>query len=68
MLESEKLREQAAECRRFAAAAVDAEIVRKLKALADEYESRAVKAEANVHCKVRRGGSTGDVDLPVLVR
>ena len=51
MLENKKFREQAAECRRLAAAGVDAEIVRKLEALANEYESKAVKAEANAHRK-----------------
>lgn len=47
----ECLREQAAECRRFATADVDGEIVRKINALADEYIGKAVKAEANAACK-----------------
>ena len=39
-----KLREQAETCRRLAG---DEEIERRLKALADEYEARAVKSEAH---------------------
>ena len=51
MLENRKFREQAAECRRLATAGIDAEIVRKLYALADEYVAKAVKAEANAHVR-----------------
>ncbi|WMT79509.1 hypothetical protein [Bradyrhizobium sp. Ash2021] len=41
-----KLREQAETCRRLAGPAGDEEIERRLKALADEYEARAVDSEA----------------------
>jgi len=37
-----QLREQAAECRRLATAGVDAEIARKINALADEYTAKAI--------------------------
>ena len=54
MSENGKLREQAAECRRLATAGIDAEIVRKLNALADEYLAKAVKAEAHASVPINR--------------
>lgn len=39
------LREQVAKCRRLGRKSGDAEIERRLTALADEYEAEAVKAE-----------------------
>jgi hypothetical protein len=40
-------REQAAICRQFAQIAGDVEIQRKLTAMAQEYEAKAVKLDAN---------------------
>jgi len=44
--ESEKLREWAINCRRLAVGAGDPKFTLKLSALADEYEAKAVQADA----------------------
>ncbi|HJX24938.1 MAG TPA: hypothetical protein VJ252_02185 [Chthoniobacterales bacterium] len=46
MTESDPLRGKAANCRRLARLAGDEEIERRLNDLADEYEARAVQADA----------------------
>ena len=52
-----RLREQVAKCRRLARMSGDAEIERRLTALADEYEAKTVKAECLD--KVRSRGPNG---------
>jgi hypothetical protein len=44
---TERLRGQAEKCRRLAAIVGDIEIERRLIALADEYEAKAVQADAH---------------------
>lgn len=46
MSESDRLRDQVAKCRRLARMADDSEIERRIMALADEYEAKAVQADA----------------------
>ena len=46
MSEIERLRDQAARCRRLALAAGDAEIERRLVALGNEFEDKAIRAVA----------------------
>ncbi len=48
-------REQAAICRQFARIAGDVEIQRKLIAMSQEYDAKAVKGEANAAMQVRNG-------------
>ena len=45
-VESEKLRERAINCHRLAVGAGDPKFTRKLNALAEEYEAKAVQADA----------------------
>ncbi len=51
MTEIERLRGQAEKCRRLAAIAGDIEIERRLIALADEYQAKAVQADAHAASK-----------------
>ena len=44
--ETERLRDQVQKCRRLALMAGDVEIKRRLDALGDEFEAKAVRAEA----------------------
>jgi hypothetical protein len=46
MLEAERLRDQVEKCRRLALMAGDAEIKRRIDALGDEFEAKAVRAGA----------------------
>jgi hypothetical protein len=46
MSESKKLRERAINCHRLAVGAGDPQFALKLNALADEYEAKAVEADA----------------------
>ena len=46
IVESEKLRERAINCHRLAVGASDPKFTRKLNALAEEYEAKAVQADA----------------------
>ena len=48
-VESEKLRERAINCHRLAVGVGDPEFTTKMNALADEYEARAARADANAN-------------------
>jgi hypothetical protein len=50
MSEVERLRDQVKKCRRLALMADDAEIERRVGALGDEFEAKAVRAEAQKKC------------------
>lgn len=45
MSESSELRDRAVKCRRLASAGVDALTITRLRALADDYDARALKIE-----------------------
>ena len=47
MSESKKLRDRAIRCHHLAAGAGDRQFTIKLSAIADEYEAKAVQADAN---------------------
>jgi hypothetical protein len=51
MSEVERLRDKVGKCRQLALVSGDVEIERRLLALADEFEARAVRAEAQANCK-----------------
>ena len=53
MSEVERLREKAGKCRQLALLSGDVEIERRLVALANEFEAKAVRAGAQVNCKRR---------------
>ena len=48
IVESEKLRERAINCHRLAVGVGDLKFTLKLNALADEYEAKAIQADARV--------------------
>ena len=58
MSEAERLRDQVKKCRRLSLMAGDVEIKRRLDALGDEFEAKAVRAEADA-----TGGHGGVVQL-----
>jgi len=49
MSEAERLRDQVKKCRRLALMAGDIEIKRRIDALGDEFEAKAVRAEADAN-------------------
>jgi hypothetical protein len=51
MSEVERLRDKAEKCRQLAVMSGDAEIERRLIALADEFEAKAVRAGAQANCR-----------------
>jgi hypothetical protein len=51
MSEVERLRDKAEKCRQLAAVSGDVEIERRLVALADEFDAKAVRAEAQANRK-----------------
>jgi hypothetical protein len=51
MSEVERLRDKTEKCRQLALMAGNAEIERRLVALADEFEAKAVRAGAQANCK-----------------
>jgi hypothetical protein len=50
MPEVERLRDQVEKCRRLALTAGDIAIERRIGALGDEFEAKAVRAEAQANC------------------
>jgi hypothetical protein len=50
MSEVERLRDKVEKCRRLALVSGDIEIERRLVALADEFEAKAVRAGTQVNC------------------
>jgi len=58
MSEVGRLRDQTAKCRRLALMAGDIEIKRRIGALGDEFEAKAVRAEAKINCG---GGGSGQL-------
>jgi hypothetical protein len=51
MSEVERLRDKVKKCRQFALVSDDVELERRLVALADEFEARAIRASAQANCK-----------------
>ena len=51
MSEAERLLDKGEKCRQLALVAGDAEIERRLVALANEFEAKAVRAGARANCK-----------------
>jgi hypothetical protein len=51
MSEVERLRDKAEKCRQLALVSGDVEIERRLVALADEFEAKAVRAGAQANCR-----------------
>jgi hypothetical protein len=51
MSEVERLRDKGEKCRQLALVSGDVEIERRLVALADEFEAKAVRAGAQANCK-----------------
>jgi hypothetical protein len=51
MSEVERLRDKVEKCRQLALVSGDVEIERRLVALANEFEAKAVRAEARANCK-----------------
>jgi hypothetical protein len=51
MSEVERLRDKVEKCRQLALVSGDVEIERRLVALANEFEAKAVRAEAQANCK-----------------
>jgi hypothetical protein len=51
MSEVERLRDKVEKCRQLALVSGDAEIERRLVALANEFEAKAVRVEAQANCK-----------------
>ena len=51
MSEVERLRDKGEKCRQLALVSGDVEIERRLVALADEFEDKAVRAGAKANCK-----------------
>jgi hypothetical protein len=51
MSEVERLRDEVKKCRQFALVSGDVELERRLVALADEFEARAIRASAQANCK-----------------
>jgi hypothetical protein len=63
MSEIERLRDQARKCRQLAGAAGDPDMERRLAALADEFDAKAVHAEAQAssrHGGLAQVGSNAD--------
>jgi hypothetical protein len=54
MSEVERLRDKGEKCRQLALVSGDAEIERRLVALANEFEAKAVRARARANCKPGR--------------
>jgi hypothetical protein len=51
MSEVERLRDKGEKCRQLALVSGDAQIERRLLALANEFEAKAVRASAQANCK-----------------
>jgi hypothetical protein len=51
MSEVERLRDKVEKCRQLALVSGDVEIERRLVALANEFEAKAVRAETQANCK-----------------
>jgi hypothetical protein len=51
MSEVERLRDKVDKCRQLARVSGDVEIERRLVALANEFEAKAVRAQAQANCK-----------------
>jgi hypothetical protein len=51
MSEVDRLRDKAKKCRQFALVSGDVELERRLVALADEFQARAIRASAQANCK-----------------
>jgi hypothetical protein len=62
MSEVERLRDKVEKCRQLALVSGDVEIERRLVALANEFEAKAVQAEAQANCK--RGPHTQAAENP----